>query len=243
MNKTEKDYTMQEISKKSPKHKTGRPLLKFKMPIRCLNEIVLNEQQTKKFHFIILEYINQRLLKEHGMSYSKRLMFSGKTGRGKTLAAEIIAYETDQFMACVDFSHPEDDVHDSINQVLRFAAINSIVVVFKCRRQEERRPLLELLESYDGQGIIVLETDLPDIHHHCFDVNLHFGLLSEERQRRLVHNKMLGMKRQFSLADKKVLRCFNNVPPFEVDHIVTRAYKIAVMAEENLTLKHIKAAI
>ena len=71
----------------------GLQLLTVKEPSRQLADIVLSPQNEALLQRVLREYNREDVLRAHGLRPSDRLMLCGPPGCGKTLAAEVLAYE------------------------------------------------------------------------------------------------------------------------------------------------------
>lgn len=72
---------------------SGLPLITTKEPERQLDDIILSDENEGKIRNVLKEHRRQNELVNFGLTPTRRLLFSGQPGCGKTLMAEVIASE------------------------------------------------------------------------------------------------------------------------------------------------------
>ena len=156
----------------------GLPLLTIKEPVRCIEDIVLSDQNSSLIDEILQEHHRQELLNSHGLFPVDRLLFCGPPGCGKTLAAEVLASELGLPLAIVRIdsvvSSYLGETASNLRQVLDFAASVPMVVLFdefdalakeradSADHGELKRVVnafLQLLDSYEGKSILIAATN------------------------------------------------------------------------------------
>ena len=79
----------------------GLPLLDIRQPQRSLEDLVLPVASLDAIEELLEEHRRADVLRSFGMKPSGKALFYGPPGCGKTLAAEVIAFELDQPLAIV----------------------------------------------------------------------------------------------------------------------------------------------
>ena len=71
----------------------GLPLLAVREPVRGLEDIVLSPANRSLVDELLREHNRSEVLQSHGLRPSDRVLLCGPPGCGKTLTAEVIAFE------------------------------------------------------------------------------------------------------------------------------------------------------
>lgn len=79
----------------------GLPLLDIRTPKRSLDEVILPPDSSAAMEEILEENRRADVLRSYGMKPAGKVIFFGPPGCGKTLAAEVIAFELDKPLAIV----------------------------------------------------------------------------------------------------------------------------------------------
>lgn len=69
-------------------------LIDVRQPTRTMQDIILSKESSMVVERILEEYRKSELLRVHGLRPATKLLFCGPPGCGKTLCAEVIAFET-----------------------------------------------------------------------------------------------------------------------------------------------------
>ncbi len=245
----------------------GLPLLTIKEPVRCIEDIVLSDQNSSLIDEILQEHHRQELLNSHGLFPVDRLLFCGPPGCGKTLAAEVLASELGLPLAIVRIdsvvSSYLGETASNLRQVLDFAASVPMVVLFdefdalakeradSADHGELKRVVnafLQLLDSYEGKSILIAATNHESILDAAvwrrFDEVLVFEPPNLEQLRRLLACKLRGVRRDFEVDNNEVANLFKGMSHSDVERVLRRATKEMVLAGvEFLNERQLKSAI
>lgn len=244
----------------------GVPLLDIKQPQRSIEEIVLGEEGVSALEELLEEHRRGDVLRSYGMKPSSKVIFHGPPGCGKTLAAEIVAFELDLSLAVVRLdalvSSFLGETAANLRKVFDFISEHPMVVLFdefdaigKERADtgehgELRRvvnAVLQMMDAYQGKSLILAATNHEQILDNAvwrrFDETIEFSTPSAEQLQLLLKLKLRGVRRQFELEDKDLLKLFDKRTGADVERIVRRAVKRMILrSQEFLTLKDLKQA-
>ncbi|MGJ3494945.1 AAA family ATPase [Piscirickettsia salmonis] len=245
----------------------GLPLLDIKQPQRSLEEITLSKSSASALEELLEEHRRNDVLQSYGMKASDRAIFYGPPGCGKTLAAEVIAYELDRPLAIVRLdtlvSSFLGETAANLRKVFDFIDDNSLVVLFdefdaigkersdSGEHGELRRvvnAVLQMMDAYHGKSLILAATNHEKILDIAiwrrFDEVIEFSLPNNKQLVQLLKLKLRGVRRQFEVDDKDLISIFKNKSGADVERIVRRAIKRMILrSQEFLTVKDLENAI
>lgn len=242
----------------------GLPLLDVRYPRRSLEELVLSVEQLSSIEELLEEYRRDDVLKSYGMQPSKRILFFGPPGCGKTLAAEVIAYELDLPLSIVRLdalvSSYLGETAANLRKVFDFIGQYKMVVLFDefdalgkersdySEHGELRRvvnAVLQMMDAYEGQSLVIAATNHEQILDNAiwrrFEDILEFRLPSQELISRVLHLKLRGVRREFEVDD--VIALFSGLSSADIERVVRRAIKRMILKnQEFLSIKDLKQA-
>lgn len=245
----------------------GLPLLDIRQPKRSLEEIILPETSTAMIEEMLEEHRRSEVLRSYGMKPSGKVIFFGPPGCGKTLAAEVIAFELDRSLAIVRLdalvSSFLGETAANLRQIFEFIAKHQMVVLFdefdaigkergdSAEHGELRRvvnAVLQMMDAYDGQSLILAATNHEKILDSAiwrrFDESIEFPLPDKKQLTALLQLKLRGIRRQFELDDVVLLQDFEGKSGSDVERVVRRAVKRMILRnQEFLTLKELRGAL
>ncbi|MDO8342156.1 MAG: ATP-binding protein [Cellvibrio sp.] len=244
----------------------GLPLLDIRQAQRPLEEMVLPESSNAAIEELLEEHRRADVLRSFGMKPSGKVIFHGPPGCGKTLAAEVIAFELDLPLAIVRLdalvSSFLGETAANLRKVFDFIAEYPMVALFdefdaigKERSDtgehgELRRvvnAVLQMMDAYQGKSLILAATNHEQILDSAiwrrFDETIDFPLPNAEQIKQILSLKLRGVRRQFELDDKPLLELFSKRSGADIERIVRRAVKRMILrSQEFLTVKDLKQA-
>lgn len=245
----------------------GLALLDIKQPQRSLEEIILPNQSTLAIEELLEEHRRQDVLRSYGMKASGKLIFYGPPGCGKTLAAEIIAFELDRPLAIVRLdalvSSYLGETAANLRKVFDFIAQHPMVALFdefdaigkergdSGEHGELRRvvnAVLQMMDAYQGQSIMLAATNHEQILDSAiwrrFDEIIEFPVPDKQQLIQILKLKLRGIRRQFEPDDKELLNAFTGLSGADIDRVVRRAIKHMILrSQEFLTIKDLNTAL
>jgi SpoVK/Ycf46/Vps4 family AAA+-type ATPase len=244
----------------------GLPLLDIRQAQRPLEEMVLPESSQVAIEELLEEHRRADVLRSFGMKPSGKVIFHGPPGCGKTLAAEVIAFELDLPLAIVRLdalvSSFLGETAANLRKVFDFIAEYPMVALFdefdaigKERSDtgehgELRRvvnAVLQMMDAYQGKSLILAATNHEQILDSAiwrrFDETIDFPLPNSVQIQQILSLKLRGVRRQFELDEKPLLDLFSKRSGADIERIVRRAVKRMILrSQEFLTVKDLKQA-
>ncbi|MBV1883811.1 MAG: ATP-binding protein [Pseudomonadales bacterium] len=245
----------------------GLPLFDIKQPQRSLEEIILPVQNTLIIEELLEEHRRNDVLRSYGMKASNKVMFYGPPGCGKTLAAEVIAFELDRPLAVIRLdsliSSFLGETAANLRKIFDFIADHQMVALFdefdaigkergdSGEHGELRRvvnAVLQMMDNYQGQSLILAATNHEDILDSAiwrrFDEIIEIPLPSTDQIIQLLQLKLRGVRRQFEFDDNDLISKLENKSGADIERIVRRATKRMILrSQEFLTMKDINYAL
>jgi SpoVK/Ycf46/Vps4 family AAA+-type ATPase len=244
----------------------GLPLLDIRQAQRPLEEMVLPESSQVAIEELLEEHRRADVLRSFGMKPSGKVIFHGPPGCGKTLAAEVIAFELDLPLAIVRLdalvSSFLGETAANLRKVFDFIAEYPMVALFdefdaigkeradSGEHGELRRvvnAVLQMMDAYQGKSLILAATNHEQILDSAiwrrFDETIDFPLPNSEQIQQILSLKLRGVRRQFELDEKPLLDLFSKRSGADIERIVRRAVKRMILrSQEFLTVKDLKQA-
>lgn len=244
----------------------GFPLLDIKQPQRSIEEIILRKASVVALEELLEEHRRSDVLRSYGMKPSAKVIFFGPPGCGKTLAAEVIAFELDRPLAIVRLdalvSSFLGETAANLRKVFEFIAEHSMVVLFDefdaigkersdtSEHGELRRvvnAVLQMMDAYQGESIILAATNHEQILDTAiwrrFDEFIEFPVPGNEETKQILKLKLRGVRRHFEMEDTELLTLFEMQSGAGIESIVRRAVKrMLLRSQEFLTIKDLKQA-
>ncbi len=244
----------------------GLPLLDIRQAQRPLEEMVLPESSQVAIEELLEEHRRADVLRSFGMKPSGKVIFHGPPGCGKTLAAEVIAFELDLPLAIVRLdalvSSFLGETAANLRKVFEFIAEYPMVALFdefdaigkersdSGEHGELRRvvnAVLQMMDAYQGKSLILAATNHEQILDSAiwrrFDETIDFPLPNRDQIKQILSLKLRGVRRQFELDEKPLLDLFGKRSGADIERIVRRAVKRMILrSQEFLTVKDLKQA-
>lgn len=245
----------------------GLPLLDIRGPKRSLDEVILPPSSSAALEEMLEEHRRADVLRSYGMKPANKVIFFGPPGCGKTLAAEVVAFELDRPLAIVRLdalvSSFLGETAANLRKVFDFIAKHPFVVLFdefdaigkerggNDNHGELRRvvnAVLQMMDSYEGFSLIVAATNHEKILDTAiwrrFDESIEFPLPDAKQLQEILSLKLRGIRRQFDLDDQEILKDFKGKSGADVERVIRRAAKRMILrGQEFLTIKELKSAL
>lgn len=245
----------------------GLPLLDIRAPKRSLDEVILPATSSAALEEILEENRRADVLRSYGMKPAGKVIFYGPPGCGKTLAAEVVAFELDRPLAIVRLdalvSSFLGETAANLRKVFDFIAQYPFVVLFdefdaigkergdSDNHGELRRvvnAVLQMMDSYEGRSLILAATNHEQILDSAiwrrFDESIGFPLPDEKQLKDILALKLRGIRRQFEIDDKEILNEFKGKSGADIERVIRRAAKRMILREQEfLTIKELKGAL
>ena len=241
-------------------------MLDIQQAQRSIEEIILPSTSLASVEELLEEHRRADVLRSYGMKPSGKVIFHGPPGCGKTLAAEVIAFELDLPLAIVRLdalvSSFLGETAANLRKVFEFIAEQPMVVLFdefdaigkersdSGEHGELRRvvnAVLQMMDAYVGKSLILAATNHEQILDSAiwrrFDETIDFPLPNVEQVQQILSLKLRGVRRQFEIDDKPVLNLFEKRSGADIERIIRRAVKRMILrGQEFLTIKDLKQA-
>ncbi|SDB39282.1 ATPase family associated with various cellular activities (AAA) [Pseudomonas putida] len=108
--------------------------------------------------------------------------------------------------------------------------------------------VLQMMDSYEGLSLILAATNHEKILDSAiwrrFDESIEFPLPDEKQLKEILLLKLRGIRRQFEIDDKEVLKEFKGKSGADIERVIRRAAKRMILREQEfLTIKELKSAL
>lgn len=244
----------------------GLPLLDIRQSQRSLEELVLSKVALASIEDVLEEHRRADILRTYGLQPSSKVLFFGPPGCGKTMAAEIIAYELDLPLAIVRIdtlvSSYLGETAANLRKVFDFIEQNAVIALFdefdalgkeradNNEHGELRRvvnAVLQMMDAYRGKSLLIAATNHEQILDSAvwrrFDDTLEFPLPTAELLPQILQLKLRGVRRQFETDAPALAKMFKGLSPADIERIVRRAIKHMILRnQEFLAMKDLTQA-
>lgn len=200
------------------------------------------------------------------MKAANKIIFFGPPGCGKTLAAEVIAFELSLPIAIVRLDALVSSllgetaanlraVFDYIAQVPLVALFDEFDAIGKERSDtsehgELRRvvnAVLQMMDAYQGKSMILAATNHESILDSAiwrrFDETIEFPMPTNKQIVEILSSKLRGVRREFDTEEKIVIQIFSRCSGADIERIVRRAVKRMILkGQEFLSINDLKSA-
>jgi SpoVK/Ycf46/Vps4 family AAA+-type ATPase len=230
----------------------GLPLLNVLVPTRSMDDIILSDENRSIVDELLLEHNRGDVLKTHGLKPADRILFYGPPGCGKTVTAEVFAYELELPFAILRVdsivSSYLGETSGNLRKVFDFIQKNRMVVLFDefdalgrersdtSEHGEIKRvvnALLQMFDGYRGESILIAatnhETNLDSAVWRRFEEVLSFGLPNLEQIKKLLELKLKGVRRNLHIETEELSKRFKGMSHADIERIIRRAIKEMVL--------------
>ncbi len=228
------------------------PLLTVRRPERGLPDIVLSPENRAAVEEFLLEHHRSEVLQAHGLRPGDRLLLCGPPGCGKTLTAEVMAYEMNRPLAVVRadsvVSSFLGETAANLRKVFDFASASPTVTLFdefdaigkeredRTEHGELRRvvnAVLQMLDTYSGNSVLIAATNhegmLDSAIWRRFDEVLFLGPPPTAEVAEVLRMKLRGVRFSFDLEKAAARPWFRNTTHAEIERLVRRARKDRIL--------------
>lgn len=253
---------------KSPTdNERGLELIDLRKPRRGMEDAAFSRETMAPIEEIIEEQQRAELLRSYGMKPTRKALFFGPPGCGKTMAAEIIAYELHLPLAIVRIdavvSSLLGETAVNLRKVFDFITEHPMVVLFdefdalgktradNAEHGELRRvvnAVLQMMDAYQGESLIIAATNHEDILDRAvwrrFDEVIEFPLPNHQQLQQVLELKLRGVKHAFDVTDPALGKLFHGKSGADIERVARRAIKRMVLSRrDRLTLQDIMEAV
>lgn len=245
----------------------GLPLLDISQPQLSVENLILNPDTTAAVDDLLEEHRRSDILRSYGLKPSGKVLFFGPPGCGKTLTAEVIAFELDQPLAIIRLdtlmSSYLGETAANLKQIFDFLENNQVVALFDefdaigKDRGDSRdhgelhrvvNAVLQMMDSYSGSSLILAATNherlLDSAIWRRFDEAIDFPMPGSQEIKRILKLKLRGVRRQFDIDDQELMEPFQNMSGADCERVVRRAIKLMILRnQEFLTIKDIRKSV
>ncbi|MCB1157900.1 MAG: AAA family ATPase [Leptospiraceae bacterium] len=230
----------------------GLPLIHIITPTRSIDEIILSDENKSIMEEILLEHNRGEILKLHGLKPVDKILFYGPPGCGKTISAEVIAFELELPLAIIRIdsivSSYLGETSANLRKVFDFINKTNMVVLFdefdalgreradNSEHGEIKRvvnALLQMLDSYRGNSILIAATNhektLDSAVWRRFEEVLNFSYPNKEQIKKLIELKLRGVRRNLRTDINELSQKFKGLSHADIERILRRAIKEMIM--------------
>lgn len=177
-------------------------------PEKYLSDLVIDEKMQKELQRIIVEFQNWEVLVSNGVNPTRRVLFYGAPGCGKTLAAQSIASEIGLPMIYVRFdaviSSYLGETASNLRKIFEFAKNDSYLIFFdefdaiarsrndSFEHGEIKRVVntfLQQLDNFKGKSLIIAATNFEESLDYAiwrrFDSTMRFDMPTDDEKKKL----------------------------------------------------------
>ncbi|MFM0517839.1 MULTISPECIES: AAA family ATPase [Caballeronia] len=245
----------------------GVDLLEMRQPVRQLEDLVTDNEVRSSIEHLLLEHNRQAALETYGLEPSRKILFFGPPGCGKTLTAEVIATELGLPLAIIRLdaviSSYLGETAANLRKVFDFVSSQPLVALFdefdalaKERdgdgdHGELRRvvnAVLQMIDDYRGRSVLIAATNheglLDSAIWRRFDETLKFGNPDPSQIAKLLQNKLRGVRRNFEASESSIVSKFKGMSHADIERVLRRAIKEMILqGREFLEQTHLNAAL
>ncbi len=214
------------LSSSAPKDKDrDMSLVEIMYPEKYFSDLIVSEEKIDQLEQIIKEFNNWDVLVSNGVFPTRRALFYGPPGCGKTLSAQALAGEIGIPMLYVRFdaliSSYLGETASNIRKVFDYAKKDSWLIFFdefdaigrsrndSTEHGEIKRVVnafLQQIDNFKGRSLIIAATNFEQSLDYAiwrrFDETIRFDMPSNEEKRKLFNLKMNKFKGPTHVIDQ-----------------------------------------
>ena len=214
------------LSSNTPKdNDKDMPLVEVMYPEKYFSDLIVSEDRIAQLEQIIKEFNNWDVLVSNGVFPTRRALFYGPPGCGKTLSAQALAGEIGIPMLYVRFdaliSSYLGETASNIRKVFDYAKKDSWLIFFdefdaigrsrndSTEHGEIKRVVnafLQQIDNFKGRSLIIAATNFEQSLDYAiwrrFDETIRFDMPSNEEKRKLFNLKMNKFKGPTHVIDQ-----------------------------------------
>lgn len=245
----------------TPKDKDkDMPLVEVIYPEKYFSDVILTDDKIEQFEQIIKEFNNWDVLVSNGVFPTRRVLFYGPPGCGKTLGAQALAGEIGIPMLYVRFdaliSSYLGETASNIGKIFEYAKKDSWVIFFdefdaigrsrndSTEHGEIKRVVnafLQQIDNYHGRSLIIAATNFEQSLDYAiwrrFDETIRFDMPSNEEKIKLFTMKM----KRFNGPGHVLEQYINELQAFshsDVEKICQIIIKQCILEGRKIYTKH-----
>ena len=236
------------------------PLVEVVYPEKYFSDLVITDERIEQLEQIIKEFNNWDVLVSNGVFPTRRVLFYGPPGCGKTLGAQALAGEIGIPMLYVRFdalvSSYLGETASNIGKIFEYAKKDSWVIFFdefdaigrsrsdSTEHGEIKRVVnafLQQIDNYHGRSLIIAATNFEQSLDYAiwrrFDETIRFDMPSNEEKIRLFTMKMKRFNGPVHVFEQYVnrLKAFSHS---DVEKICQIIMKQCILEGRKIYTKH-----
>lgn len=261
-------FSLSPLPQQAPSGRSSTPLLVQELTHEQLrHHMVLPASVEKRFQRVEQEFAASARLKKYGYRPKRRILLHGPPGCGKTLGAERLAWNTGLPLRRVRFEtllssyfgetaanlHRVFDDARRVPCALLLDECDTIASSRVLRHDVGEVPrivnaLLQLLEEYDGNGLIIAATNLTENLDRAlfrrFDEVIEIDLPSVEDTARLLEVSLSAMEVESGLSWMTLSRALDGHSCSEIVRVAENAAKRCILEGRlRVTAEDLKSAM
>lgn len=189
------------------------PLVEVLYPEKYFSDLIVSDEKVEQLEGVVREFNNWDVLVSNGVFPTRRVMFYGPPGCGKTLTAQALAGEIGIPMLYVRFdaliSSYLGETASNIRKIFEYAKNDTWLIFFDefdvigrsrndtTEHGEIKRVVnafLQQIDNYKGRSLIIAATNYEESLDYAiwrrFDETLRFGMPTTEEKKKLFELKM-----------------------------------------------------
>lgn len=258
---------MSSFTSKTPKDSDkNAPLVEVIYPEKYFSDLITTDEKTEQLEQIVKEFNNWEVLVSNGVFPTRRVLFYGPPGCGKTLAAQSLAAEIGIPMLYVRFdaliSSYLGETSSNIRKVFEYAKNDSWVIFFDefdaigrsrsdaSEHGEIKRVVnafLQQIDNYRGRSLIIAATNFEQSLDYAiwrrFDETIRFDMPTNEEKLKLFSLKI----KKFKGPEHTLEQYLNKLKQFshsDIERISQIIMKQCILAGKKMyTKKDVELAV